>query len=567
MKQYIITFIILFSGIYMQAQTTKNDSLQRVMTLEKEYNPDIDKAPKINVLPEIKEPEAPKSKIEYSNYETLPNVRPEASRLQPGRYFESLNGSKKKGYAVLGVSTFPDVDADLGYQLLNTSEDELSFWVSHRSSWGKVKSLQSPDEKMKVKLNDNVGGISYGHNFKSMKLAADARYMYSGFNYYGIMPLVSAPQENINTPDQGNNLLDVNAGLSSEREEGFSWLFGLGYTYFGQKNNTYNDQKGLEENEFKANMAIYTSFDDNKQIGFAGYFRTDSYSIPFDGAFAYKSYGDINLNPYFKMTGDNWNTRIGVQAHVLLDHAKDIFIVPEFDFSYRPVETLSLYLTTKGGVADNSNNRIFHENRYVAPETRVQDSYSMFDAELGAKTSWGGVFEAALFAGYKYTEDEHFYVNSASSVYSPHLTNYGNILLPQYSDVNVFKLGTNLKYQFRDVFHAELKAAYYQWNVEGEQKAWYKPEFESDLTAGFLVPGIPLKMDLAYHLEAGRKCYPGAPLKMKNINDVSLTETYTFSEMISVFGRIDNLFAQQYDIWYGYPAEGLRLMLGVNVKF
>ena len=160
------------------------------------------------------------------------------------------------------------------------------------------------------------------------------------------------------------------------------------------------------------------------------------------------------------------------------------------------------------------------------------------------------------------TRQEHFYLPDSVNYYN-------NICGVDYYDSKVFKIGTNLKYQYQKIFDLNLRANYYHWGVDkSDAKAWNKPAFESDLTAGFQFQTIPLRADLAYHLEAGRKnIVAGEIINMKNINDISFTETYTFNDTFSIFARVDNLLAQKYDIWYGYPAEGIRLMGGVSVKF
>jgi hypothetical protein len=62
------------SAAAQTAKTAKKDStLNRVVIVEKEYNPDIMDASKVNVLPKVQEPSVSKKKIEY-NTSVLPLV-------------------------------------------------------------------------------------------------------------------------------------------------------------------------------------------------------------------------------------------------------------------------------------------------------------------------------------------------------------------------------------------------------------------------------------------------------------------------------------------------------------
>ena len=565
MKKYIL-IALLGCSIQMHAQTAAKDTaFQRMMTLEKEYNPTIDKASKINTLPEVKEPQAPQAKIEFSNYSTPANIKPEASQVAAAQYFKDLGSSKKRGYLRAGVSTFVDIDGDAGIQILNSTTNDLSIWATHRSSSGKIKSLQT-DEKLKLKLNDNTGAFRYSHNFKSSKLFADAKYTYSEFNYYGGgFPINGAmPDYLLFHSNQANNIFDANLGFLSKNTLPLNIFLGVNFTYFDQKESVLQNENEFKgENTLKVNFDFYKDFDGNKTVGLAGYSRTNFYPVQ---TITYKDYSDLAFNPYFKIEGDNWRMRLGAFAHLLFNQTKTFFLTPDVELSFRPYESGLLYMTAKGEVADNGNSKIFNENRYVLLFDRVSDSYTGIDGTAGFRTTFSGVFDIDFYAGYKITTQEHFYrpliLSSSDGDYAC------DFHYVDYYDTKVLKFGTNMKYQYGKVFDLSLKAAYYKWEVdETGAEAWNKPTFESDITAGFQFQTIPLRIDLAYHLETERKSFDGQVVNMENINDISLTETCAINNTFSIFARIDNLLNQKYDIWYGYPAEGRRFMGGLSIKF
>ncbi len=188
---YITLFALCFL-LQVQAQTN-NPNLERELNLEKEYNPSLRDANKINQLPEIKEPEAPQTKVEFSNYTSNELIPPYITNLKAQTYFSNFATSEKRGYLNVGVSTLIDIDGDLGYQLLNSEKDFLSIFASHRSSnsdvthdiyYGENFSVSPINKNQKMKINDNVGGLNYIHRFGKVNFLADAQYTYSGFNYY-----------------------------------------------------------------------------------------------------------------------------------------------------------------------------------------------------------------------------------------------------------------------------------------------------------------------------------------------------------------------------------------------
>ena len=264
---YLSVIALCFLALPVQAQNASNDStsLKRELTLEREYNPDIDNATKVNQLPELREPQSPKSLIEFSNYAIPYSTSPGLYYLPAQLYASEIAKIKKIGYVTAGISSLVDIDGDLGIQLLNTSKDYLSFYASHRSSNSNVNYIHE-NGKQKMKINDNWGGIRFLHDFGKARLNLDAKYTYSAFNYYGQTQIdrpsfldvppyypdaLPHPIEVDKDKNQANNLFEANAGVTSSEAQDISWLFNFNYRHFGQKYGQYIDEDGRKENQFK----------------------------------------------------------------------------------------------------------------------------------------------------------------------------------------------------------------------------------------------------------------------------------------------------------------------------
>jgi len=69
MKHHIhlqLSVILLSSCLAIAHAQTQDEKLTREMTLEREYDPTVQDANKVNRLPELKEPEVTRRTIEYS---------------------------------------------------------------------------------------------------------------------------------------------------------------------------------------------------------------------------------------------------------------------------------------------------------------------------------------------------------------------------------------------------------------------------------------------------------------------------------------------------------------------
>ena len=141
-----------------QEDVTKEKNLNREMTLEREYDPSVQDASKVNTLPVVKEPEVRKIPIDYSNYTIAADPQKEISLLPSGNIMTQMDYNKRRGYFNFGMGTRMNINGDLGYHILSTEKDQLNLWYSHRSTNGKPK-----DYDVKAKINDNLGGINYKH--------------------------------------------------------------------------------------------------------------------------------------------------------------------------------------------------------------------------------------------------------------------------------------------------------------------------------------------------------------------------------------------------------------------
>lgn len=597
MRYILLNCAVVCFSLTTIAQTG-NSPLEREMTLEKEYNPSLRDANKINQLPQVKEPEAPKTQVEFSNFLLDYNIPPYLSNLRAKSYFSNYATSNKRGYVNAGVSSLLDIDGDFGYQVLNSSKDKLSTYFSHRSSNSNV-TYQYRDEKQKMKINDNIVGIDYHHNFEKVRLLANTQYIHSAFNYYGKGDLLYTSYPVKEFGNQANNLLRNHFGIHSINNEKAPSSFNLYHTFFNQGHYYHSSDNKKTENMIAGDFDVNLLLESQTQLGIGGYikhymyrnFQNDHNYYLYNKKYSYTT---ASLNPHITFYGDKWDIRLGASAS-LQYHSDDkkFTFAPDVKLNWRPSEPYLFYLYAVGGIQDNSNYNLFFENRYVAPNVRVADSYSPVDGTIGFKFSPIPELSINLFSGYKVSNNEHFIYTDARWFISDWGTqlSLSEKLMPHYMKAKIFKLGGAINYSFQNTLDFNLQITYLGWDVknnnkdylgignetsfEGDNnKAWNKPNFIADANIGFNVPTVPLRIDLNYHLETGRKGLFDTPegdiftiIKMKGIHDLNAKVNYAINDSFSVFAQANNLLFKKYDIWYGYPAQKFNIMGGLSVKF
>ncbi|GHU72882.1 hypothetical protein FACS189413_16600 [Bacteroidia bacterium] len=553
MKQICIALFCISLVLPAQSQTNESN-LQRELTLDKEYTPELRDADKLNQVPEVKTPEAPKTHAEYSNYTLDCNIPPYFQAMKAKNYFTDYKTSGKRGYLDLGIGTLFNFDGDAGYQILNSPENQLSVFASRRSSSSKVYYMQA-DENNTMKINDNLLGIDFWQKWKKLKLSADAQYAYFGFNDYGYTLSSTPPDKN-----RVNQRFLIHTGMESIHAERLTFKANLSYSQLRQKHPVENILSYGTENRIVADFDVFSEW-----LGIVGAVKSCQYQLPTSGTYFhdYADYATLSATPYVKFEGDVWDTQLGATFDWQVGEEKDFVVAPAIRFNWRPVDSFRIYLKATGGIKDNSNYINKLENRYSDPNYRTKDSKIPLDAVAGLSFSPLANLGVSFFIGNAWINDEHFFKDLP--------------MRPQYDNVSLSKIGGSVRYDYQGFWDCSVDLQYNHWNMNRLSEAWHKPAFIGNAAFGINIPHLPLRFDLNYHLEAGRKAYDVAGSfsslsgvyneTMKNINDISLSANYILNPTVSFFAKANNLLFQKYDIWYGYPAQNFNFMAGASIKF
>jgi len=568
---------LLGSSMTIQAQEVnkeKEQELNREMTLEREYDPTVQDANKVNTLPVIKQPEAKKMSIDYAAYTVPTDPGKELTLLPSGNIMTEIQHNKRRGYFNFGGGTHLNLNGDVGYHILSTDKDKLNIWFSHRSTNGNVKYIDT-EEKVKAKLNDNVGGLNFKHVFEKAILDMGVKYNYSAFNYFGLPianPIFSTPlEEQLKNYDretnQANQTIQAEVGIESKEEAPIGYLLDLGYTNFSQK---YAFSKGIDgatEHTFDVKFDLNARFNGEQRIGIGGQVEYMAYNVPTingEPYMEYQNHAEVMLSPYYKVNGDKWNVKLGANVMFMTGEESEFMASPNITADVEVAEKTELYLNAGGKMYSNSLYMMSLMNRYAASVVELAPSLNYLDGTVGIRSGVAPGFWFDIFGGYKITNNEIFFVPSCS--FEENAFSYLSVL--QSNTKKAFG-GVHLKYSYQQLFDISLKGVYNSWSVDDIEEAFGKPKME--INAGITVRPInQVTASLDYYLATGRKAYLGTAggiLDMNNINELNLTGTYTFNDTFGAYLKLNNVLCQKYELYYGYPMQSFSAMVGVNINF
>lgn len=571
-KTFVIIAILLFTtGIFAQ---TQDSLLRRQMELEREFNPTLMDADKINSLPALHEPTVQKANVNYSTWAGRVNPPIEIALPYPATIMTDIPFSTKKGYLFLNAGNYANINGAFGYKLVEDDKNNLSFSILHNSTNGDLKYNQDPAEGVtdngnNAYLMNNLGQLNFLHLAESFKMNMHISYLSSQFNYYG-NPFENAPVFNNDKYNLG--LLSAKIGLESAPSDLLNYRGYIDFKNFNTEQSKTPVYEWMKGNQIEANVGFDKPFRNNiSKVGVDGTIFTTIYNG--DAA----NYFLLNAAPYILFGGDNTYAKLGVDLLFQDSENAKIRVVPNIDLRFGVTERSSLYATVKGGFNHNTLPQLMSESRYILSYSPVKASYTHLDLEAGTKIGEVNGFRFDIFAGYKKTEDEHFLVlNGRDVIGGDAVGPFMESLKPIYGTISHSFLGgmihsniwspldisLRIKKNFFDVTEVSNNGV----NI-ADAKAYNLPGVDIDLNASLeLIEN--LKLTLNYYFAGDRWTnFNNSNIKMDNINDLNVGGVYDINEIFSLNLKANNLLSQKYDIWYGYPAQRMNVAGGFTLKF
>lgn len=564
------------------------NEVNRDVTVERDYNPVIEQAPKQTLTPEKEDFKPEPLQVKYNEW-----TQPEQVSLKPNMQKAlatdaSRSYNYKKGMARLGFGFYLQALGEFYYPLLQGKTYLLDFSALHRSNWSKIT---LPDgSKPRGMSNFTDIALNYEHQFTDMRLAMKAAYAYTGYDYYGMS---TEPVTPFYKDTVGNNsVVEVEAKLfSTNTKRALQYELGLEYLYLGRNFDISMHEFGVE--------ADVSGVVGNGRLGGAVKVDVHATSMPVSAVPASSvpepeehhahTATILTLTPYYELHGDEWGVKLGANlfAHIAKDEegaseqsaddVKDKWPVTgsaniEAHAAIVP-QLFYLYGGIGGNYSSNDYYSILRENKYITPELAVKPTYTPLDVDFGLKVRImkGLLLDATLnyqliLNQYYYVNHVHESLNQATQLLEPdYYTNTFDVVY----EPTTHKLSAGAALHFDYVKGLDITAhmQYNLWNVSQLAYAWHKPSWEAGIkgTYRFLEKW---QVGLSYTFLGGRKAWvQGEAIAMNNLHDVNVWASYQALDWLNVFIEGKNLANIQADTYYGYTSFGINGMAGVTFRF
>ncbi|MDR2468920.1 MAG: TonB-dependent receptor, partial [Tannerella sp.] len=457
------------------AQVT-DERMNRETTMEREYDPSVRDAGKVNRLPEVKEPEVLKRSIDYSPFTAPAEPEKEFTVLPAGRVMTDVPHNRRRGYFHLGGGMFANIDGDLGYHILESDKDKLYLFATHRSTNGDVTFADEDNRKVRAKLNDNLIQADYSRLFSSpaTRLNMGVSWGYTGFNYYGTPFLYSASsvweEAALDTEtNQANQTFAVHAGVDGEHQEKCVYLLDASFRHFNQKYGRATTWDGIRENQFTLRFDLAPRFgvDRRQRAGLAG--KVDGfayqYPSPVNDSTGYRSHAEATFSPYYRVEGETWHLRLGANVMLVGGDSLVVSASPNVSAEVKVFNRTVFYAEAQGELRANDAYGLSRQNRYMDHALAVRPSRTWLDATVGIRSGIAAGLRIDLFGGYRITKDDFFFIPNSYFGESSEIdfASYSTVL---QTDAARLHAGAALAYSYRDRVEFSLRGVYNQWDMK-----------------------------------------------------------------------------------------------------
>lgn len=562
MKKIIISIIAIALSVGLFAQT-QDSLLRRQMELDRDFNPTLLDADKINSLPALPQPAIQKANTNYSTWAGRVTPPIEIAVADPSDIMTTIPFSTQRGYLFFNAGNYANIDGAFGYRLVENEKHNLAFTFLHNSTNGDIEFTQDNSDPAvnTATYMDNLGQLNYLHNAETMTLKMNLSYLHSIYNYYGN---TFGEDPFFNNENQNLGILNANFGIQSVESDVMNYRGFIDFKNFTTKQSEIPQYDWMKGNQLHAMVGFDKPFQGGgSRIGIDGSLLTTFYGGDADNYFL------VNAAPYIKFEGLNSHAKIGVDILFQNSENSKIRVVPNVNLRWGITEFSSLYAKVHGGFDNNTFIDMMNESRYVLTDNPIRASFSHIDLEGGAKIGELSGFRFDIFGGFRKTDDEHFLVLNNIETLRPLYGSLSHSYIGGMIQSNIWTpldISLRIKKNFYDVTDMITDMTVDETEVSIPM-AYNKPGVEIDLRSTLEIIDN-LKLNLNYYFAGDRWThFNNTNIQMNDINDLSVGGIYDINNSFSLNLRANNIFSQKYDIWYGYPAQGINIMGGFTFKF
>ena len=546
MRKTILIILAVICGIALHAQ---DSTFNRIVTVERDYQPDIEQATKIKLRPAVLKKEVEPNPVIYSTYSTPLSVEYNLHPLQAAKVSfvpqPILNG------VIEGAVGHRNSHLLFGYRINHKKKMSLDLYANHDAYWGKDA------------LSNSKLGMQVNRHFSGSDLYFGVEGTNEYFSYYGRN--FDGKIITTNTPILDQSLWNVNAkiGLRSTNDNAVQYRIQTGYNAFIVPNYTI-------EHQVRSFLDVAWT-NDNHGAGIHVFVQN---SLRNDSTGWNKH--ALRVEPFYSFKNQHIRMHIGVNIDLNIGTGKQLSTMeniafapsPNVKFEWNMMDNIfHLYANAKGSMGIGSLGEYLEYNRYLNIHEGIAfnqpRAYTPIDAQLGFKIRPIRTMLIDIYGGYAYMLNACHMIAHVDARNQFAAQNFSL----QVADYQRWKVGASLHYHYRDIIELNASGNYYIWKAADSVTVYDRPSWDAHAR-------LDVHIDSKWSVYSDNY-FAGGYNVATTIGDKTLKPTislniggqYSVNNWLHVYLQLNNYLNRKNDIFYGYQSQGCHFLLGVKYKF
>lgn len=571
-KQTIYTFLfMLMFTVFSVAQDRKTDTIDaQSVNVVKPYTPTISDAFKVKEIPVLNEDSNLKKQVVKYNIFSIPV----ASTFTPAKGKAADVDQQKQqklydNYASLGVGSYTSILGELYLNHELGRNEYVGGYFTHHSSQGGIDNVLLDDSFYKTGLSAYFSKALRDYDWK-----IETAYQRNTFNWYGLPPTFF-DETNSGGIDPEHTFNDVNITGTLNFNDA---IINGGSVMFQR----FSDDRGSSENR----LVAYTNFDvpiGNEAV--IAHLKIDYIDGSFDTDFFGNqalNYGNVSLGlkGTYQLQQDDLTVNLGANLVYLNDtetNRNKFFIYPNISATYNLVSDVVIaYADITGDLIQNSYANFANNNPFVSPTLNVVPTDQTYNVVMGIKGKLSSAISFNLGGSYKDEKAKPLF--KANSMVSGATQDYqnGNSFGVVYDNVNTLSFVGQLMADITRNINFTAQAEYFNYNLTTQAEAWNLPDFKASAIINAQInehwfAGASLfytgERKDEFNIDGTLTQIEPVTVTLDSFFDANVHAGYRINQQLSVFGKVNNLFNQDYQSWSNFQVQGIQVLAGATYKF
>jgi len=433
---------------------------------------------------------------------------------------------------------------------INSKRNQQYTYGAHVNFLNSKKGPVDDENSGSGRFDVDLFGKAFG---KNATLSGDFGYHRRNYHFYGYDDNAEVDADSIK---QVYNTISLKGAIeNTNKSDALQYKLGLQYDHM---TDDYEAKEGELQLGFKGGYDLSEDASVNLNAGLSLISREDQSIETSRNLFRISPIVGFNVAGFDIEAGFN-----AVYEDDTIGSSDDLHFYPMAKASYELSSVFEVYAGIRGDIQKQTLRQMVAVNPYLQANQSIFHNNKTFDfyGGINGKVNNNIGFSAGLsVANYR---NLHYFINDPSDQ-ARFIAAYDT---ENTALLNLFGELTLSNESFRTTFRGDYWGYDASDEIGGE--AWHRPNYQLSIISTYNLYD-KLLFNAEFYTYGGIKAIDivnNDEVTLDTAFDLSLKADYLISKQVSAFLQFNNIFSQNYELYYRYPVRKLQFMAGVTYSF